>query len=344
MKASLFDYELPRKLIAQRPAVTRDASRLMVCDKDTGAAEDRVFSDFPEFLKSGDVLVINDSLVYPARLIGERETGGFAEIMLLRELGDGKFRALVRPGKKLGLGARVSFPGSEMTAEVSAMLERGERVVELFGVTDVKAEIDTIGTVPLPPYIHRDNPPDEYDRKRYQTVYARRRGAVAAPTAGLHFTEPLLDDIKAKGVEVVEITLHVSYGTFKPIMTETLEEHELETEEVNISRSAARMVSGARLDGRRIIAVGTTVVRALETAAAADGVLAPYRGETDLFIYPGYKFRAVDALLTNFHLPKSSLLALVCAFAGTNKVLGWYERAVEKGYRFYSYGDAMFVR
>jgi S-adenosylmethionine:tRNA ribosyltransferase-isomerase len=343
MKTSLFDYELPRKLIAQRPAEARDASRLMVCDKETGAAEDRVFSDFPDLLDPGDVLVINDSLVYPARLLGERETGGFTEIMLLRDLGDGKFRALVRPGKKLGVGARVSFPGSEMTAEVSAMLERGERVVELFGVTDVKAEIDAIGAVPLPPYIHRDGPPDEHDRKRYQTVYARRRGAVAAPTAGLHFTEQLLDDIKSKGAEVVEITLHVSYGTFKPMMTETLEEHELETEEVNISRSSARVISGAKLERRRVIAVGTTVVRALETAAAAD-VVAPYRGETDLFIYPGYKFRAVDALLTNFHLPKSSLLALVCAFAGTNKVLGWYERAVEKGYRFYSYGDAMFVR
>ena len=344
MKTELFDYELPRHLIAQRPAEARDASRLMVCDKETGAAEDRVFSDFPEFLKPGDVLVVNDSLVYPARLLGEREAGGRAEVMLLRDLGDGKYRALVRPGRKLGVGARVSFPGSELQAEITAAFEYGERVVELFGVTDLKAEIDAIGTVPLPPYIHRDGPPDEYDKKRYQTVYARRRGSVAAPTAGLHFTEPVLEEIKKKDVEVVEITLHVSYGTFKPVMTETLEEHELEPEEVNISRSAARMISGAKLEGRRVVAVGTTVVRALENAAAEDGVIGPFRDETDLFIYPGYKFRVVDALLTNFHLPRSSLLALVCAFAGTNKVLGWYERAVEKGYRFYSYGDGMFIK
>lgn len=317
---------------------------MMVCDKDTGAAEDRVFSEFPDLLEPGGVLVINDSLVYPARLLGERETGGRAEVMLLRDLGDGKYRALVRPGRKLGVGARVTFPGSELQAEITGALEYGERVVELFGVADLKEEIDALGTMPLPPYIHRDGPPDELDRKRYQTVYARRRGSVAAPTAGLHFTEPLVDRVKEKGVEVVEITLHVSYGTFKPVMSEMLEEHELEPEEVNISRSAARVISGAKLEQRRVVAVGTTVVRALETAAAADGVVGPFRGDTDLFIYPGYKFRAVDALLTNFHLPKSSLLALVCAFAGTNKTLGWYERAAEKGYRFYSYGDAMFIK
>ena len=311
----------------------------MVCRREGGEPSHAAFADFPNYLRKGDVLVINDTSVYPARLRGSSDG---AELLLLRKLAPGRYRALARPAHRAVVGRRFSFGGG-LNAEVVAVLAGPERVVEFYGAEEVEAAVDALGEVPLPPYIKRPGGPTAEDAERYQTVYARYRGSVAAPTAGLHFTRAILGEIRAMGVDVVEITLHVSYGTFKPIRAEAFEEHEMEREEMNINRAAARTVSAAKLEGRRVVAVGTTAVRALETAADDAGVVAPFHGETDLFIYPGYKFKAVDALLTNFHLPRSSLLALVAAFAGVENVLAWYDVAAREGYRFYSYGDAMFV-
>jgi len=343
MKTTDLSYHLPRDLIAQRPAETRDASRLLVCNRERGAVEHHIFADIVEYLKPGDLLVINDTKVYPARLVGERAGGGAAEIMLLRPLENGRFRALVRPGKILQLGAVVSFPCSELRAEVISVLERGERVVELFGVEDITAEIDRVGRTPLPPYVRREDEPSAEDGERYQTVYARHRGAVAAPTAGLHFTDALLKSIKANGVEVAALTLHVGFGTFSPISSEAVEDHIMEREEFSLAKGTARAINEAKVEGRRVIAVGTTVVRSLESAAASKGVVRSAKGATELFITPGYQFKIVDALITNFHLPRSSLLALVCAFAGYDNVMRWYREAVEREYRFYSFGDAMYI-
>ncbi|NIT35415.1 MAG: tRNA preQ1(34) S-adenosylmethionine ribosyltransferase-isomerase QueA [candidate division Zixibacteria bacterium] len=340
MKVEIINYNLPRNLIAQRPAAERDRSRLMICRREGGEPSHAAFADFPNYLREGDVLVINDTSVYPARLRGSSDD---AELLLLRKLAPGRYRALARPAHRAVVGRRFSFGEAGLNAEVVAVLTGPERVVEFYGAEDVEAAIDALGEVPLPPYIKRPVGPTAEDAERYQTVYARHRGSVAAPTAGLHFTRGLLGEIRAMGVDVVEITLHVSYGTFKPIRADAFEEHEMEREEMNVNRAAARTVSTAKLEGRRVVAVGTTAVRALETAADDAGVVAPFRGETDLFIYPGYKFKAVDALLTNFHLPRSSLLALVAAFAGVENVLAWYDAAVREVYRFYSYGDAMFI-
>lgn len=342
MKAELLNYELPHELIAQEPAPVRDASRLMTCRREGGEPAHHVFVDLPGLVREGDVLVLNDSWVYPARLLGTSADAP-VELLLLRKLDTGRYRALTRPSRRLGLGARIVFSGEEMHAEVAAVLEGPERVIEFYGEKDVEAAIDRIGAPPLPPYIKRPEGATPADRERYQTVYARRRGSVAAPTAGLHFTPALLDAIRARGAEIAEITLHVSYGTFKPVRAEVLEDHDVEKEEVSISRSAARIISEAHLENRRVIAVGTTTVRALEAAADTAGVVAPFHGETDLFILPGYQFRVVDAIITNFHLPRSSLLALVAAFAGVDNVLEWYRLAVRERYRFYSYGDAMFI-
>jgi len=342
MKVGIIDYKLPRKLIAQQPAAERDRARLMVCRRGGGAPSHRTFADFPAFLRPGDVLVVNDTSVYPARLVGLAD-GAAAELLLLKKLAHGRYRALARPAGRAVIGARFFFGDDGLCAEVVGGLVGPERIVEFFGVDDVEATIDAVGRVPLPPYIKRPEGPTARDRERYQTVYAKRRGSVAAPTAGLHFTRPLLEEVRAAGVDVVELTLHISYGTFKPIRAESFEEHEMEREEMNVSRSAARSISAAKLEGRRVVAAGTTAVRALETAGDEGGVVAPFRGETDLFIYPGYKFKIVDALMTNFHLPRSSLLALVAAFAGVENVLEWYGAAVEENYRFYSYGDAMFI-
>ena len=342
MKVEVIDYDLPRHLIAQEPAPERDASRLMVCRREGGAPLHKKFADLADYLRSGDVLVVNDTSVYPARLRGLLD-GAEGELLLLRKLAPGRYRALARPARRASVGARFVFAPDDLRAEVVGVLAGPERVVEFYGADDVEAAVDACGTVPLPPYIKRPGGADARDAERYQTVYARRRGSVAAPTAGLHFTRALLERIREMGVDVVEITLHVSYGTFKPIRAEAFEEHEMEKEEASISRSAARAVSAAKLEGRRVVAVGTTSVRAVETAANEAGVVAPFRGETGLFIYPGYRFKAVDALLTNFHLPRSSLLALVAAFAGVGNVREWYREAVAERYRFYSYGDAMFV-
>ncbi len=343
MKVDLLDYRLPRELIAQRPPTERDGGRLMLCRRQGGAPRAGTLADFArEALRPGDVLVLNDTAVFPARLLG-RSNGADVELLLLKNLGAGRYRVLARPARRLAVGERVTFPEDDLHAEVVGALAGPERVVEFYGVDDFDAAVDRVGVVPLPPYIKRPAGPTAEDKERYQTVFARRRGSAAAPTAGLHFTERLLEDIRAAGVEIATVTLHVSYGTFKPVREAELEEHLMEREEMSISRSAARVVSAAKLEGRRVVAVGTTTVRALETAAAEGGVVVPFRGETELFIYPGRRFQVVDALLTNFHLPRSSLLALVAAFAGVENVLGWYEAAVRERYRFYSYGDAMFI-
>ncbi len=344
MKTSDFDYELPEELIAQEPAETRDNSRLMLCNRESGSAEHKRFREISSQLEPGDLLVLNDTKVYPARLLGNRESGGSAEIMLLRSLGGGRYRALVRPGKKLQIGDTVNFADSELRAEVISVLEGGERIIELYGVEDMEAEIDSIGSVPLPPYVRRPDGLLPDDAERYQTVYARHRGAVAAPTAGLHFTSDILNELKNNGVDVHYLTLHVGYGTFAPISAEDIADHTVEKEDFSLPRGTARAVNEAKVEGRRVVAVGTTVVRALESAATGKGIVKPRKEPTELFIYPGYEFKIVDALVTNFHLPKSSLLALVCAFSGYDNIMKWYGSAVEDKYRFYSFGDAMFIR
>jgi S-adenosylmethionine:tRNA ribosyltransferase-isomerase len=360
MRISDFDYELPEELIAQHPLARRDASRMLVVERAAGRWRDRLFSEFPSELRAGDALVVNNTRVFPARLVGRREkTGGRVELLLVRrreDLGALVWETLARPARRLDAGARLAFGDGRLRAEVISATEDGAgRVVRFhtegdFSEKDSEGDFDALveefGQVPLPPYIHRegeDLAAREEDRERYQTVYAATRGAIAAPTAGLHFTPRVLDEIEARGVPVVELTLHVGYGTFAPVRVEELAEHRVASESFEISEEAAREINRAREGGGRVVAVGTTTVRALESAAAEDGTLRASRGETSLTITPGYRFRAVDALLTNFHLPRSSLLALVGAFAGRDLVLSAYRYAVSARYRFYSYGDCMFI-
>lgn len=348
MDVALFDFELPPELIAQRPASRRDASRLLVLDRATGQirAHARV-ADLPDFLSPGDLLVSNDTRVFPARLLGRRDpSGGAVECLLLRRVDGERWEALVHPGQKLKPGSQVVFegPGLVLRGEILERHFHGRRTVRLEAEAglDVDQVVDAIGHVPLPPYIHR---PDEGDdRDRYQTVFARARGSVAAPTAGLHFTPELLARIEASGVERAEVTLHVGYGTFKPVHVEHVEEHRVDEETYEISAEAAGRIGKARRAGRRVIAVGTTTTRALEAAAIrGDAEVGPGRAATDLFIHPGFRFQVVGGLFTNFHLPRSSLLMLVSAFAGREHVLAAYHDAISAGYRFYSYGDAMLV-
>jgi S-adenosylmethionine:tRNA ribosyltransferase-isomerase len=350
MLVSDFDYELPERLIAQEPAARRERSRLLVVGRASGGLVDSVFERLPDHLMSGDALVVNNTRVFPARLIGRRlrvtgrgETvlGGRVEIFLVRRREPLVWEALVRPGRALLPGARVEFARGKLTAEVIEWREAGRRIVRFDAAGDFDEIIDRIGRTPLPPYIKRDEE-DRLDAARYQTVYARERGAVAAPTAGLHFTPELLDEIRAHGIEVVEITLHVGYGTFQPVRVERVEDHHVEPESYSISEDAARSINRALNEGRRVIAVGTTTTRALESASRG-GELAAGAATTDLFIYPGYEFRVVSGLVTNFHLPRSSLLMLVAAFGGRELMLEAYRHAVEREYRFYSYGDAMLI-
>jgi len=345
MDVSEFDYELPPDLIAQEPPPERGASRLLVLDRQSGRTDDVRFDSLPGCLRPGDLLVVNDSRVFPARLLGERvPTGGAVECLLLGRQDEDRWDALVHPGQKLKPGSRVVFGrgGHELHGEILERRFYGRRTVRLW-TTDhgpVSAAIEAIGHVPLPPYIRRADEPA--DRERYQTVYARARGSVAAPTAGLHFTPGILDALQARGIERVAITLHVGYGTFKPVRVSRVEEHTVDPESFKIGDEAAAAISEALARGRRVVAVGTTTVRALESAARqGGGRVRPASGETDLFIHPGFDFRVVGALLTNFHLPRSSLLMLVCAFAGQTTVLAAYREAVDRRYRFYSYGDAM---
>ncbi len=335
MLTSDFEYDLPASSIAQEPA-PRGESRLLVLDR-TGPDRHARVSDLPRLLRPGDLLVLNDTRVIPARLYGRSAGGGKMEILLVEPLAEREWDALVKPGRRARPGARFEI-GEGLTAEVIDRLEDGR--FRLRFSEPVEPHLERLGHIPLPPYIHRPDTPE--DRERYQTVYARRPGAVAAPTAGLHFTEDLLREIEAAGVETARVTLHVGIGTFKPVSAERIEEHRMERERYEIGEETAEAVRRARESGRRIVAVGTTVIRTLEGAAlAGGGEVRAGEGSTDLFITPGFRFQVVDALLTNFHLPRSTLLMLVSAFAGRERVLAAYNEAVREGYRFYSYGDAM---
>jgi S-adenosylmethionine:tRNA ribosyltransferase-isomerase len=343
LRTADFDYTLPEELVASHPADRRDRSRLLVLDRVGGQVVDRRFPDLLEYLAEGDALVVNDTRVFPARLTGQKPTGARAEVLLLRPLPDeaeGAWQALVRPGGKLKPGRVVDIEdGFRVVVEDS--FEDGSRRVRLEGEGDPWDLIERHGEVPLPPYIGR--PGDASDRERYQTVYARERGSVAAPTAGLHFTESLLEQVEAVGVSIVPLTLHVGVGTFRPVDAELVRDHRMHSERYEVSEAAARLLNRVRAGGSRVWAVGTTSARTLETAVSPDGGFVPGRGWTDLFIRPPYEFRAVDGLLTNFHLPRSSLLMLVAALAGRESVLAAYRHAIERRYRFYSYGDAMLV-
>lgn len=338
MQLSDFDYRLPDELIAQAPLEDRAASRMLVVHRAEGRFEDRVFRDLPQFLRPGDCLVINDTRVVPCRLFGRKE--GYArevEIFLLTPQNPERtvWTALVRPGRHLHEGARVTI-SDRLSVEILETRVRGERLVRVECTGDLDEEIERIGHVPLPPYIHRSDLAQ--DRERYQTVFARHPGSAAAPTAGLHFTPEVLEACRAAGAAIAPVTLHVGLGTFQPLLHDTVEENRLHSERYSIPPESAAMLAEAR----RRIAVGTTVVRTLESAAR-NGSFGPKEGETDLFIYPGFEFRAVDAMLTNFHLPKSSLLLLVCAFGGKELILSAYRHAVEQRYRFFSYGDCMLI-
>ena len=338
MKLSDFMYDLPEERIAQTPVEPRDHSRLMVLRRDTHAIEHRHFYDIIEYLNPGDCLAVNDTKVIPARLYGERPTGGACEVLLLKQLAPKKWETLVRPGKKLRPGAEVLFGGGRMRGRVLESTDAGGRVVEFECEGTFEAALDELGQMPLPPYIHERL----QDRDRYQTVYARQEGSAAAPTAGLHFTPELLERIRAKGVDIVPVLLHVGLGTFRPVKEENIEDHEMHTEYFEVTEDAARRVNAARERGGRIIAVGTTSVRTLESAAR-DGRLQPMRGDTGIFIKPGYTFQLVDALITNFHLPGSTLIMLVSALYDLPHILDAYNLAVRENYRFFSFGDAMFI-
>ena len=342
MKVSDFDYELPKELIAKFPVEPRDSSRLMVLHRNTGEIEHRIFRDIVEYLKPGDVLVINDTKVIPARLFGKLETGGKVELLLVRQPGPGTWEVMAKPARKLKEGKRIYFD-EELEAVVKGYGGEGRRIVEfiLKSNKDFMEKLEEIGHIPLPPYIEREEKPE--DREKYQTVFARKEGAVAAPTAGLHFTEELLQKLKDKGIIIKNITLHVGPGTFKPVKVENVEEHQMDYETYHVPEDTAAEINRAKEEGRRVIAVGTTVTRTLESAAEKDGKVKSGEGSTNLFIYPGYRFKVIDALITNFHLPRSTLLMLVSAFAGRERILNAYREAVKKGYRFYSYGDAMFI-
>ncbi len=380
MKVSDFDYELPEELIAQDPLADRTASRLMCVDKKSGAVSHHVFSEIGDFLKEGDCLVINNTKVIPARLYGKRATGGQAEVLLLKRLGDESaasqtgsakdnaasqtgsgsakegadderlfltrntcvWECLVRPGKKCRIGAEIFFGNGELKAVVEDVVGDGNRIIRFYYDGIFEEVLDVLGEMPLPPYITHKLA----DKTRYQTVYAKYDGSAAAPTAGLHFTKELLDGLKQKGIRVAEITLHVGLGTFRPVKVEDTSEHKMHSEYYSITPEAAAMINGTKAAGGRVIAVGTTSTRTLESAAGDDGLL-PAEGAggwTDIFIQPGYEFKVIDGLITNFHLPKSTLVMLVSAFAGREHVLAAYREAVREKYRFFSFGDAMFLR
>lgn len=339
MKTSDFDYELPPELIAQTPLERRDGSRLMTLDKVTGEVGHRHFYDLPSLLRPGDCLVLNDSRVLPARLIGHRESGGAAEILLLTDKGNKTWECLVRPGRKLREGAKVTFGNGELTAEIAEVLPDGNRLIR-FAYEGIFLEVlERLGKMPLPPYIKEEL----RDRERYQTVYSKEVGSAAAPTAGLHFTKELLQKVQDMGVKVCYVTLHVGLGTFRPVAEENLEEHDMHSEFCVISQETAEAINSTKRDGGRVICVGTTSCRTLESWAGEDGVMKAASGWTNIYIYPGYRFKVMDALVTNFHLPQSTLIMLVSALAGREHVLAAYEEAVRERYRFFSFGDAMFI-
>ena len=340
MKKSDFYFDLPEELIAQTPLEKRDESRLLCLDKNTGSMEHRHFYDPPDLLQEGDCLVLNNSRVLPARLIGARPTGGAIELVLLRDLGDNRWECLSRPGRKTKPGQHILFGNGELEAIVEETAPGGNRIVRFLYEGIFLEVLERLGRMPLPPYIRAEleNP------ERYQTVYAKELGSAAAPTAGLHFTQELLETIRAKGVRTEFITLHVGLGTFRPVKEDEIEDHEMHSEFCMIPPETAEAVNTAKKNGGRIIAVGTTSCRTLESFAKDDGTLEPSSGWTDIFIYPGYRFKCIDGLITNFHLPESTLIMLVSALAGREHILNAYRTAVENRYRFFSFGDAMFIR
>ena len=340
MKTSDFDFHLPDELIAQTPLERRDASRLLVLDKDTGATQHMHFYDLPKLLNPGDCLVLNDSRVLPARLLGHREpTGGAVEVLLLIDRGDKVWECLVRPGRKVKPGARLSFGDGLLTADVLESTEGGNRLIRFHYEGIFLELLERLGKMPLPPYIKEEL----QDPERYQTVYSREVGSAAAPTAGLHFTRQLLEQIQAMGVRVCYVTLHVGLGTFRPVKEEEITDHEMHAEYCMISAETAETINRTKREGGRVICVGTTSCRTIESWAAEDGTLKECAGWTNIFIYPGYRFKALDCLITNFHLPESTLIMLVSALAGREHVLAAYKEAVEQRYRFFSFGDAMFI-
>ncbi len=339
MKTADFDFQLPEELIAQTPLERRDASRLLTLDKNTGAVAHHHFYDLPRFLRAGDCMVLNDSRVLPARLIGRRPSGGACEVLLLVDKGENLWECLVRPGRKLKPGAQVIFGDGHLTATIEAELEDGKRAVR-FHYQGIFLEIlEQLGKMPLPPYIKAEL----QDQERYQTVYSKVTGSAAAPTAGLHFTPELLEQIRDIGIKVCYVTLHVGLGTFRPVKTENIDDHEMHSEFCAISQETADTINETKKNGGRVICVGTTSCRTIESFAAEDGTLSERSGWTNIFIYPGYKFKVLDALVTNFHLPQSTLIMLVSALAGREHVLAAYETAVKEKYRFFSFGDAMFI-
>ena len=341
MKTSDFNYELPKELIAQTPLEKRDTSRLMTLDRKTGAWEHHHFYELPDFLYPGDCLILNDSRVLPARLLGQRLPGGGAcEVLLLIDRGEKTWECLVRPGRHMRQGTRLSFGNGELTAEVTEVLPDGNRMVR-FDYDGIFLEVlERLGKMPLPPYIKEEL----RDRERYQTVYSKVPGSAAAPTAGLHFTPELLERIREKGVGIGYVTLHVGLGTFRPVKEEEITEHEMHSEFCIVPPETARLINETKARGGRCICVGTTSCRTLESWAAEDGHMEPKAGWTNIYIYPGYRFKVMDGLVTNFHLPESTLIMLVSAFAGREHVLAAYEEAVREKYRFFSFGDAMFLR
>lgn len=339
LKTADFDFQLPEELIAQTPLKQRDASRLLTLDKSTGAVEHHRFYDLPQFLQPGDCLVLNDSRVLPARLIGYRPTGGICEVLLLVDRGDHLWECLVRPGRKLKTGAQVIFGDGQLTATVEKELADGKRTVR-FHYQGIFLEIlDQLGKMPLPPYIKTELE----DQERYQTVYSKVVGSAAAPTAGLHFTPKLLEQVQNLGVKICYITLHVGLGTFRPVKVEDIQDHEMHSEFCIISQETADIINETKKNGGRVICVGTTSCRTVESFAAEDGTMSERSGWTNIFIYPGYEFKVMDALITNFHLPQSTLIMLVSALAGRDHVLAAYQEAVQERYRFFSFGDAMMI-
>ena len=340
MRTDDFDYELPQELIAQTPLEKRDESRLLVLDKETGEIEHKKFYDIIDYLNPGDALVINDTKVIPARIIGEKiDTGAVIELLLLKEIGD-TWECLAKPQKRLKQGTIISFGDGSLKAKVIEIRDEGITIVKLLYNGILMEILERLGTMPLPPYIHEKLE----NQSMYQTVYAKDYGSAAAPTAGLHFTNELLDKIEEKGIKIVRVTLHVGLGTFRPVMVEVIENHTMHSEHFIITKEAADTLNSVRENGGRIIAVGTTSVRTLESVLQNNDKFVPMVGDTSIFIYPGYKFKGVDALITNFHLPKSTLVMLVSALAGRENILNAYKVAVNNKYRFFSFGDAMFIK
>ena len=341
MNVKDFEFYLPEELIAQHPLEQRDSSRLMVLDKETGKIDHKTFHDIVGYLNEGDTLVLNNTRVLPARLIGEKEeSGGKIEFLLLKRIEGDKWECLAKPGKSAREGRRFTFGGGKLKAEVIEVKEDGNRIVEFYYDGIFEEVLDSLGEMPLPPYIHERLE----DKERYQTVYSKEEGSAAAPTAGLHFTKELLEQIKEKGVNVVYLTLHVGLGTFRPVKVENIEDHDMHSEYYHLSKETADIINETKKRGNKVISVGTTSTRTLETIGDENGEVREQSGWTNIFIYPGYKFKIVDRLITNFHLPESTLIMLVSTLAGKEHVMHAYEEAVKEKYRFFSFGDAMFIK